>query len=82
MIGGCSYDKVDDQGLHLTIGEEKKVLNVDTVILCAGQVSVKGLYEDLQQNGIPSHIIGGADVAKEIDAKRAIRQGSELAAKI
>ena len=82
MIGGCQYNKIDDKGLHITVGEEEKVLEVDTVIMCAGQVSVNALYHELHDKGVKCHLIGGADVAKEIDAKRAIRQGSELAAKI
>ena len=82
MIGGCQYNKIDDKGLHITVGEEDKVLDVDTVIMCAGQVSVNALYHELKDKGVKCHLIGGADVAKEIDAKRAIRQGSELAAKI
>ena len=61
---------------------ERTVLPVDTVILCAGQESVRGLADDLATRGVPTHVIGGADIAAELDAKRAIRQGTELAARL
>ena len=88
MIPGCSYDKIDDQGLHITIkGKEKRVLEVDNVIICAGQDSLRTLADELQglgaeAKGIKVHLIGGADLAAELDAKRAIDQGSRLAANI
>ncbi|WP_328907125.1 NADPH-dependent 2,4-dienoyl-CoA reductase [Streptomyces sp. NBC_00234] len=80
MIAGASYDLIDDEGLHLTVDGEQHVLAVDTVVLCAGQEPRRGLYEELAATGRPVHLIGGADVAAELDAKRAIRQGTELAA--
>ncbi|WNF30720.1 NADPH-dependent 2,4-dienoyl-CoA reductase [Streptomyces sp. C11-1] len=80
MIAGASYDLIDDQGLHLTVDGERRVLPVDTVVLCAGQEPRRELYEELRAAGGPVHLIGGADVAAELDAKRAIRQGTELAA--
>ena len=61
---------------------EQVVLPVDTVVLCAGQESVRGLADELAEQGIRTHVIGGADVASELDAKRAIRQGTELAARL
>ena len=73
-LTGVSYNKIDDQGLHITIKEQPQVLDVDHVIICAGQVSNKDLYQD-QDN---YHIIGGADLAAELDAKRAIKQGTLL----
>lgn len=88
MIPGCSYDKIDDQGLHITIkGKEKRVLEVDNVIICAGQDSLRSLADELnglgaEAKGIKVHLIGGADLAAELDAKRAIDQGSRLAANI
>lgn len=82
MMPGVSYDKIDDQGLHITINEEPKLLEVDHVIVCAGQEPNKAFYSELQDAGISVHLIGGADVAAELDAKRAIRQGAELAASI
>lgn len=80
MIAGASYDLIDDAGLHLTVDGERRVLPVDTVVLCAGQEPRRELYEELRAAGGPVHLIGGADVAAELDAKRAIRQGTELAA--
>ena len=80
MINGVQYHKVDDQGLHLTLDGELKVLAVDTVILCAGQESQRELVADLEHAGCPVHIVGGADVAAELDAKQAIDQSARLAA--
>lgn len=83
MITGVSYDKISDNGLHISFGEDKedpRILDVDTIVLCAGQLPERGLSEQLSENGITNHIIGGADVAAELDAKRAIKQGAELAA--
>ncbi|MFF2223330.1 FAD-dependent oxidoreductase [Streptomyces globisporus] len=80
MIAGASYDLIDDEGLHLTVDGEPRVLPVDTVVLCAGQEPRRELYEKLSAGAVPVHLIGGADVAAELDAKRAIRQGTELAA--
>ncbi|MFI6206291.1 FAD-dependent oxidoreductase [Streptomyces sp. NPDC051041] len=80
MVPGVRYDRIDDAGLHLTIGEESTVLEVDTIVLCTGQEPRRGLYEDLAAAGRAAHLIGGADVAAELDAERAVRQGTELAA--
>ncbi|MFE6933402.1 FAD-dependent oxidoreductase [Streptomyces sp. NPDC057699] len=80
MIAGASYDLIDDEGLHLTVDGEQHLLPVDTVVLCAGQEPRRELYEELRAAGRAVHLIGGADVAAELDAKRAIRQGTELAA--
>lgn len=80
MIGGVSYDKVDDKGLHVTIGGKSQILEVDNVIICAGQVVLRELQAPLEAAGIKVHLIGGADLAAELDAKRAIDQGSRLAA--
>jgi 2,4-dienoyl-CoA reductase (NADPH2) len=77
MIPSCTYDKVDDQGLHITVDGAEKVLDVDNVIICAGQDPMRELVEGLNK---PHHLIGGADVAAELDAKRAIDQGVRLAA--
>ena len=84
MLKGCSYEKIDDQGLHITQGDEPVLLEVDTVVLCAGQESLKALYEQGSADGKANnwHLIGGADLAAELDAKRAIRQGAELAARL
>ncbi|MFJ3903885.1 FAD-dependent oxidoreductase [Streptomyces sp. NPDC090025] len=80
MTAGASYDRIDDDGLHLTVDGEQQLLPVDTVVLCTGQEPRRGLYEELIAAGRPAHLIGGADVAAELDAKRAIDQGTRLAA--
>ncbi len=80
MVGGVSYEKVDDAGLHIQVNGEQKVLDVDNVVICAGQVSNNHLLSSLEAAGLKTHVIGGADVAAELDAKRAIRQGAEIAA--
>ena len=80
MIAGASYDKVDDQGLHITVDGQTTVLDVDNVVICAGQESYTAMYEQLKADGKNVHLIGGAKEAGELDAKRAIRQGAELAA--
>jgi 2,4-dienoyl-CoA reductase (NADPH2) len=79
MIPDCSYTKIDDQGIHLTIGDKSDILAVDNVIICAGQDPMRALVDGLNK---PHHLIGGADVAAELDAKRAIDQGTRLAAEI
>ncbi len=82
QISGASYDLIDDAGLHLTVDGTTQVLDVDHVVLCAGQESVRSLYDDLSASSFAGrvHLIGGADLAAELDAKRAIKQGTELAA--
>jgi 2,4-dienoyl-CoA reductase (NADPH2) len=82
FINEVQYTKIDDVGLHYTQGEESKILEVDNIVICAGQTPFRGLYESLQATGKNVHVIGGADVAAELDAKRAIDQGSRLAAKL
>ncbi|MGK7248243.1 FAD-dependent oxidoreductase [Acinetobacter oleivorans] len=80
MLAGVQYDKVDDQGLHITVDGKPSVLEVDHVVICAGQESFTAMYEQLKEDGKNVHLIGGAKEAGELDAKRAIRQGAELAA--
>ncbi|MGH8145513.1 MAG: FAD-dependent oxidoreductase, partial [Rhodanobacteraceae bacterium] len=80
MLGGASYEKIDDAGLHVMLDGKSQTLPVDNVIICAGQESNRTLADELIALGIPVHVIGGADVAVELDAKRAIRQATELAA--
>lgn len=80
MLAGVQYDKVDDQGLHITIDGQPNVLEVDHVVICAGQESFTAMYDQLKAEGKNVHLIGGAKEAGELDAKRAIRQGAELAA--
>ncbi|MDC5163484.1 NADPH-dependent 2,4-dienoyl-CoA reductase [Acinetobacter baumannii] len=80
MLAGVQYDKVDDQGLHITVDGKPTVLEVDNVVICAGQESFTAMYDQLKADGKNVHLIGGAKEAGELDAKRAIRQGAELAA--
>ena len=85
QLSGVNYERVDDDGLHISFGSdhsEPRLLAVDNVVICAGQESVRDLADVLRRTGVEPHVIGGADVAAEIDAKRAIRQGTELAARL
>ena len=82
MLAGASYDHIDDQGLHITVNGKSSVLEVDHIIICAGQEPYTAMFDALKQSGKSVHLIGGAKEAGELDAKRAIRQGAELAAKI
>lgn len=81
-LSGVVYDRIDDRGLHIRIGDAEQCLEVDNVIICAGQIPNRQLAEALAESGIQSHLIGGADVAAELDAKRAIDQGTRLAAEL
>ena len=82
MLAGVDYKRIDEFGLHIVHEEKEKLLEVDNVIVCAGQFPRRDLQEPLAQAGKTVHLIGGADVAAELDAKRAIRQGTELAMSI
>ncbi|MCL7762928.1 NADPH-dependent 2,4-dienoyl-CoA reductase [Polaribacter sp. Z014] len=82
FIGEVSYTKIDDEGLHYVQNEEAKILKVDNIVICAGQVPFKELYQPLLDINKKVHVIGGADFASELDAKRAINQGVRLAAKL
>ncbi|OTA20183.1 NADPH-dependent 2,4-dienoyl-CoA reductase [Xenorhabdus beddingii] len=82
MLNNVQYLKIDDQGLHIRRGDEQQCLEVDNVIICAGQEPLKELYPPLQAMGKSVHVIGGADVAAELDARRAIDQGTRLAFRI
>lgn len=82
MIAGANYEKIDDQGLHIVVNDKPTVLEVDHVIICAGQESYTAMFDELKAAGKNVHLIGGAKEAGELDAKRAIRQGAELAAVI
>ncbi|MEM8629875.1 MAG: NADPH-dependent 2,4-dienoyl-CoA reductase [Pseudomonadota bacterium] len=82
MLSGVNYERIDAGGLHLSFGEARENpthLEVDTVVLCAGQVSQRSLVDALETSGTEVHVIGGADVAAELDAKRAINQGTRIA---
>jgi 2,4-dienoyl-CoA reductase (NADPH2) len=82
MLAGITYQEVNDEGLVISVDGEQQTLQVDNVIICAGQESERGLYQQLEAQGVIAHLIGGANVAAELDAKQAIRQAAELAAKI
>jgi 2,4-dienoyl-CoA reductase (NADPH2) len=95
VTGVVSYDRIDDEGLHVTVAArpekgaakgaevpEQRTYAVDSVVVCAGQESVRTVADALQERGLTVHVIGGADVAAELDAKHAIRQGTEVAARI
>lgn len=89
MVKGVVYRRIDNDGLHVTVHDGEKdetgtprTFDVDTVVLCTGQESVRDLVAPLEAAGVTTHVIGGADVAAELDAKRAIKQATELAARL
>ncbi|GAL12159.1 2,4-dienoyl-CoA reductase [Vibrio astriarenae] len=82
LVGGVSYNKVDGEGLHITLNGKQQLLDADKVIVCAGQESVRPFENQWDQLGDKLHVIGGADYAGELDAVRAIKQGVELAIKL
>src|SRR5690606_14306161 len=87
FIGAVRYDRIDDAGLHVTLDASSdsptsRVIEADTIVLCTGQESVRDLASPLEAAGVRVHVIGGADVASELDAKRAIKQATELAARV
>ncbi len=79
MQGGVVYERIDDAGFHLRIDGKPRILDVDTIVVCAGQEPRRELAEPLRNSGIPLTLIGGADVAVELDARRAIAQGTDVA---
>jgi 2,4-dienoyl-CoA reductase (NADPH2) len=85
MLAGVNYEGISDQGLHITFGEKREkpaLIECDTIVLCTGQEPLRELYEPIKAANIPVHLVGGSDVAAELDAKRAIKQASELAAEL
>lgn len=82
MMANVTYRKIDDEGLHITVIDQDRVLPVDNVVICAGQEPMRDLYGELTEKGVRTHLIGGADEAKELDAKRAINQAAYLVAEI
>ncbi|HEY0837500.1 MAG TPA: FAD/NAD(P)-binding oxidoreductase, partial [Azospirillum sp.] len=78
MLSAVEYQRIDDDGLHVSVGGEARVIPVDTVVVCAGQEPLRDLLEPLRELGTSVHLIGGADVAAELDARRAIDQGTRL----
>jgi len=79
FLTGVTYERIDDDGLHIVHEDAPRVLEVDTVVLCAGQEPVRSLYDELAGLGVRAHLIGGAERAEELDALRAIDQGTRLA---
>ena len=82
MMGGVNYERIDPDGLHISFGEAREnptLIEADTIVLCAGQVPERSLADELTKTGMSVHVIGGADVAAELDAKRAINQGTRVA---
>ncbi|MEN8927627.1 MAG: NADPH-dependent 2,4-dienoyl-CoA reductase [Flavobacteriales bacterium] len=82
MLNGVSYGRIDENGIHITRNNQSQFIEADTIVVCAGQVSVNVLHEELIALGKTPHLIGGGKLAKKIDAQRAIREGSELGAGI
>ena len=85
MLGGVSYERIDDRGLTIGFGKEPRktrLLEVDNVVLCTGQEPLRELQAPLQAAGVRVHLVGGADVAAELDARRAIDQGTRVAARL
>lgn len=80
QVSGATYERIDDAGLHLTVDGSAMLVEADHVVVCAGQESVRSLYDALVVTGASPHLIGGADVSSELDAKRAIAQGTRVAA--
>ena len=83
FVGGVNYERIDEAGLHVSFGEAREkptLIEADTIVLCAGQMSERSLADALEAEGVSPHVIGGAEVAAELDAKRAINQGVRLAA--
>ena len=82
MLARCTYERIDDEGLHICIDDKPQVLAVDNVVICAGQISDRSLETPLQERGVAVHVIGGASQASELDARRAFDQGTRLAAEL
>ncbi len=79
MLAGVTYERIDDAGLHVSVDGAPQVLDVDTIVICAGQEPRRELAAELAARGIDATLVGGADVAAELDAKRAIDQGTRVA---
>ncbi len=79
QLTGVTYRRIDQDGLHVTVGTEEKSLPVDTIVVCAGQTEERGLFDQLVAAGVKAHLIGGAAKAAELDAMRAIDEGTRLA---
>ena len=79
MLTGVGYQRIDDDGLHVTVGGQHRLIRADTIVVCTGQESNRALHEELQDLGVEAHLIGGAKKAEELDALRAIEEGMKLA---
>ncbi len=82
MMAGVTYDRIDDRGLSITQGGESQLLAVDQVVICAGQEPLRELVAGIEAGGMQPHLIGGSNVATELDARRAIDEGARLAASL
>jgi 2,4-dienoyl-CoA reductase (NADPH2) len=82
MVTNVQYDKIDDKGLYIIKDGNQELIEVDNIILCAGQLPEKSLFNELVESGIKAHLVGGALEAAELDAKKAIKQATELALEI
>ncbi len=82
MIADVSYRQIDDDGLHISVGSEDRLIKCDSIVLCAGQLSVNGLADELKVDDHPVHVIGGASFAGELDAQRAIEEGTLLGSRL
>ena len=82
MLALVEYKKIDDMGLHIEVGGEPQIIPVDNVVVCAGQEPLRDMYEELQAAGKSVHLIGGANIAEKLDAKKAIKEASYLAAEL
>jgi 2,4-dienoyl-CoA reductase (NADPH2) len=79
MLSGVAYEKIDDEGLHIVKNDIRQTIEAETIVVCAGQEPLRTLAEDLSGGNMAVHVIGGADRAAELDARRAIKQGTRLA---
>ena len=79
QVTGVAYRRIDDAGVHITVEGEERVIPADTIVICAGQEPARSLYDELTARGVEAHVIGGAERAAELDAMRAIDQGTRLA---
>ena len=82
MIHSVTYKEIDKQGIHIEVNGKSQFIEADSIIICAGQVSVNRLFNECKDRGISVHLIGGAKNATQLDAKTAIREGTELGLKI
>ena len=79
FVAGATYERIDDSGLHILVDGSPRLIEADTIVICAGQDSNRGLYDELREAGIEAHVIGGAREATELDAMRAVEEGVRVA---